>query len=293
MPVSFFVPTLLNVAASLKGKRSKICVGPQDHQTCFQKSKGGFYKYVDQALGQQKWFRRKNGTDHVLVASHWNVGTYFGPNTNPRSHNKPHLFPSLRACNLINRQGTKPIPYQGRFGLPSCYVGTFCPRRQISKVHDFAMIASLHEDRPDFGSRKQICDWLAQGNYSVSVCGHGQQCPALAESFYGFHARGDTWGSNRPMDTFLSKTVPLFTHPAQYEVLPPLVPWKKLTYLVNLSSQEAFQESLTTVLRLFPKDYLRKRAWIDYYMPILDHTTIYRFDAYMAAFAKLQGFQKD
>lgn len=295
----FFVPTLLNAAASMKGERPKICVGPK-HNKCFRENKGGFYEYVNQALGEQYWFQKNQGKDHVIVASHWAVGLYYGRHTYAKSYTKPNLFRNLRSCNVINRQGLKPTPYDGRYALASAYVGNPCPP-QRTKASDFTMIASLHPGNPDFQSRRDICEWISTANdsagseekkYSVAVCGHGLQCPALAQARFGFHVRGDSWGSNRVMDTFLSRTVPLFTNDFQYDILPPLVPWRKLTYLISVNNSREFYDSMDDVLSRKDAEYENLLTAIDYYMPIFNHTTIYRFDAYMAEFAKLQGIQK-
>jgi hypothetical protein len=74
--------------------------------------------------------------------------------------------------------------------------------------------------------------------YSMSLCGAGQQCPALANARLGFHVRGDTYGSNRLIDTLLSGTVPIFTFDEQYNVVPDWINWKLLSYFARVSHGE-------------------------------------------------------
>lgn len=290
----FYVPLLLNAVAE-----RRTCLHlQQDGRTrtkCFDRP-GAAYRFADKCLANSTYFQHSQGNNHVLVASHW--------------LDPPHKLPNLKRCNLINFEGRMPLPMQmipheepstKSFALPSFYVGQSCPFAAISssssititarweKTHDFALIATFKPGNPDFLDRQHICDWIrdiaTSTNYSVSQCGPGPQCPALAQAKYGFHPRGDTWGSNRIMDCLLSRTIPLFTHPRQYDLLPPFIPWKDLSYLINVSTQAAFDESLQEILAKPESDYWSKRLLIEDYMHLFDHTQIYQFDAYMAEFA--------
>eukprot|EP00980_Cylindrotheca_fusiformis_P031335 scaffold26197_cov201-Cylindrotheca_fusiformis.AAC.1 len=117
-----------------------------------------------------------------------------------------------------------------RHTFTSYYVGSGCELSE-EKPYDVAMIASL-KGNPAFKDRKNICKWLSSSNSTakVSVCGRGAQCPALAQSKFGLHAPGDTWGSQRLMDTILSGSVPIFTHVNQYEIAGHWIDWSQLSY---------------------------------------------------------------
>ena len=272
----FFVPFLLNAVAE-----RRTCV--QMNATwnkCFDRP-GAAYRFADKNLASSAYFRRSRGSDHVVVASHW-----LGP---------PHKLPNLKSCNLINFEGRMPLPFPNTSFIPSFYVGRPCvpldKKWDIPKTHDFAMIGTLKPGNPDFASRDDICKWLAQGGYSVSKCGQGDQCPALAQAKYGFHPRGDTWGSNRVIDSLLSRTIPLFTDHRQYALLPQFVPWKELSYLVNVTTRSAFQDSMNEILARPASEYKKKRRLIEDYMHLFNHRQIYQFDAYLAEFAKRLSLQ--
>jgi hypothetical protein len=203
-------------------------------------------------------------------------------------NNRKHLL----KCNLITFEAA-PAALAGeytnsnhsRIELPGMYVGKPCAFQQ-TKTADFAMVARLHPERSNFQTRRDICKWLQKGNYSISACGKvGAQCPALALAKYGFHARGDTWGSNRLIALLLSGTVPLFTDEAQYHILPDFLPWKELSHLVNVSSFDAFGKSLDAILNLPSQDYEEKLRLIAHYRDLVDHTSHVVFDRYMAEFA--------
>lgn len=120
----------------------------------------------------------------------------------------------------------------------------------------------------------------------------GDQCPALAQAKYGFHIRGDTYGSNRLMDTLLSGSVPLFTNATvQQEILPDFIPWAHLGYDVDITSEAALKADLSKLLAQSPDEYARKLKTIQHYRPYLDHTQSGQFDLYMAHFALQLGLQ--
>lgn len=275
----FFVPVMLNAAS----ERLTCLQLNSTWEKCFERPAAA-YRFADKNLGSSKYFQRSKGRDHVVVVSHW-----LGP--------PPAPLPNLNSCNIINFEGYLPIPYANTSGIPSFYVGRPCESLDIKewttpKTHDFALIAKLKPGNPDFASRDDICQWLSDGGYSVSKCGEGDQCPALAQAKYGFHPRGDTWGSNRVIDLVLSRTIPLFTDARQYPLLPPFVPWRKLSYIVNVTSRSAFKESLKDILIARPaSEYQEKRRLIEDYMHLFDHRQIYQFDAYMAEFAKRLSIQ--
>jgi hypothetical protein len=167
-----------------------------------------------------------------------------------------------------------------------------------------AMIASL-KSRPSFRDRKNICRWLnSSSTIKTSVCGPGKRCPALAESKFGFHAAGDTWGSQRLMDTILSGTVPIFTHLNQYEIAGKWIDWSQLSYYLpvhddsshpgpNLkvtrhsvrpqATQEVFLKKLQDILN-DTEGYARRHKAVVEHIPLFDYTTLYPFDTYMYLF---------
>ena len=100
------------------------------------------------------------------------------------------------------------------------------------------------------------------------------------------HFRGDTWGSNRLLDLLMTETIPLFTNEQQYNILPNFIPFREMSYLINVTTKEAFYESLDTILELPESEYQQKLNLIRQYAPYFDHTHVARFDGYMSAFAK-------
>lgn len=267
----FFVPFFLNAV-----NERKTCIPFNGtSERCFKRP-GHAYRYADEQLASSPYFQRSHGADHVVVISHW---------LRPLNKNINHLL----NCNIINFEGRIPLPLEGGLHLPSFYVGRGCDRRQ-RRTHDFVLVATF---RPllEFQDRENICQWLRDGKYSVSRCGQGDQCPALAQATFGFHARGDTLGSNRVMDLLLSRTVPIFTHPEQYNILPDFVPWKEMSYLVNVSTRESFDREVSRLLSIPKKELEEKLQLIDDYLFMFDHRQIYQFDAYMDEFAKLRNLQ--
>jgi len=103
----------------------------------------------------------------------------------------------------------------------------------------------------------------------------------LAQSRFGFHVRGDTFGANRLFDTILSGTVPIFTFKEQYDILPQWVDWKGLSYFVSITTEDAFTESLEPT----PKDIklgckinvLQHRDMLDWHSGIPFDIFIYDF----------------
>jgi hypothetical protein len=287
----FFVPTLLNSALQLvaqwKHRRGKrFCTNGR--RNCFKKSDQlKLFTMVNQSLTDSPWFQRSGGKDHIIVASHWH-SRVLGPEVG-----------AIHMCNSLifeNEVPTTATPYD-RVRLPGLYVGKACPKAP-KKAHDFAMIASLKHDDPDarqvtkdrFQSRKDICDWLRSNpnkrNFTVGVCGRGKQCPSLANARYGFHVRGDTWGSNRLMDTLMSYTIPLFTNEEQYKILPSFYPWKDVSYLVNVTNKRSFLASIDDILSRPQTEYLDKIRLIKENMHKLQHKRPYQFDLHMAELAR-------
>ena len=252
----FVVPSLFNLVTEWRFKG--ICYGP----ICGT----AIMNHTDMYLGRSQWFQRHQGQDHILVASHWaaewNVAKY----------------KNLKKCNVIGMENRK-WNHPDRAIMPSLYVGKPCPRQP--KQDGFAMIASMYQG-PAFQDRQQICKWMKSGHWndSMPVCGTGEQCPALSQARFGFHARGDTLGSNRLMDTLLSGTVPIFTLQGQYNILPDWIDWKKLSYFADVSSQDAFLASVDA-MAADEKAYQEKLKNVLDNRDLFDWRTGIPFDTYM------------
>jgi Exostosin family len=293
----FFVPSLLNAVLLLVAQwehrqGETFCTSRDNNGTevnCFDKSdQFRLLNQVNHSLTESPWFQRSSGKDHLIVASHWHARS---------------LAPDLGAIHMCNslifeRELPHLCPYD-RIRMPGMYIGRACPP-VAPKRHDFAMIASTHNDsdhpgkRNAFQSRRDICDWLGsshQRNVSVAACGGGTQCPALAQARLGFHVRGDTWGSNRLMDTIMSETIPLFTNEEQYRILPSFYPWKEVSYFVNVTDQGAFFASIDDIMSRPESEYLEKMRLIKENMHILDHRQPYQFDRHMADLARRLDLQ--
>jgi Exostosin family len=268
----FFVPTLLSVWTyhAMVHPPTGLCV----EGVCGK----ALLEQADKLLHESPWFKRSQGRDHIVVATHWQNTPLFDSPTS-----------SLYRCNLILFENREPRHFKaltgGRVRSSSFYVGTPCDETHDEKK-DFAMVATLKPDI-SFRSRSNVCKWLQHGqNYSVSHCGKGQQCPALGQARYGFHLRGDTWGSNRLIDTLLSDVVPLLESVEQILILPDFVPWLDLVYLVDVSSEANFHISMHGLLAKRDEEYQEKLANITMYKDIFDHTKGRQFDLYMKWFAQ-------
>jgi len=263
-------------------------------------------QYAEQVLGNSPYFQRSNGRDHIMVLSNW-----FGTSS---LCNRTRGSPIFSKMNMIGFEDVVWNP--NRITFPSTYVGNPCPPTTttgkqttdhedepqptvVEKTHDFVMVATLHKGnqrkKVNFNPRQNICKWLSKlkqqqhkdYNFSTSICGEGQQCPALAQTRYGFHVRGDTWGSNRLMDTILSSTVPIFTSPEQYKILPDWIDWKVLSVEVNLTSKDEFQKGLDPIIKDMDGSlYQEKLQHVVSNRDLLDWRSGIPFDAYMYMFQR-------
>jgi hypothetical protein len=287
----FFVPTLLNVvsAMALNEEARKLCV---QQKKCFdsRRKKLQPFEYVDSLLGKSPYFQNSKGANHIIVASHFTSRIFADfPNIQKCHH---FIFETKVTGSMSGYDQPKANSTSStRLRLPSMYIGNPCPRNS-TKTHDFALIAQMIEADPAnhryplFQSRRDICSWLSLGNFSTSHCGSGaQQCPHLSNARYGFHVRGDSWGSNRLMDTLQSGTVPLFTNEEQYKILPDILPWREFSYLVNATSFDSFQASLERLLDLPESDYIEKARLIERFQPVFQPQHIFQFDRMMASLA--------
>jgi hypothetical protein len=259
----FIIPTLFNeLSDQLSYYKQDLCVGARCNTDLL--------KDTDEYLRKSPWFQRSQGKDHILTASHYS------------SHHYLQHYPNLGECNVI---GYHEIRWNDpeRITLPKIFVGTRCDSQP--KTHDFAMVASM-KNLSTFASRHKVCKWTKEANLSVAHCGRGSQCPALAQSRFGFHVRGDNFGSNRLLDTILSQTVPIFTFREQYQLVPPWIDWKGMSYFANVQNRSAFLSRLGELVDTSPSDYHAKLEYIRKNRDLVDWWTSVPFEIYMYVFAR-------
>lgn len=252
----FFVGGLFNLVVENQAYSHKACcLG----NTCDDRL---VVRHLE-TVWQSEWYARRNGSDHVVVASH---------------------YASLK---LLKRHGIFDVMNVVRFEhnlfgqrchLASTYVGRKC--RSEPKRYDVSFVGAMHPTRAKFHLRRETCAWLkGQTRLSVGECGQRQShCPVVAQSRLGLHMRGDTFGSNRLMDILLSDTVPVFTHPNQYSILPPFFPWRSMGMLADTTTRERFFESLVVIRSEVHRVDLRNTS------TLLDWTLPHLFERYMVAF---------
>ena len=188
--------------------------------------------YTEQVLANSTWFHRHNGNDHLAFQTvfHFRHPAFKGKS-----------FKHFLKCHLIQFGEDSKLNKDDRLMFPGMHIGNRCSRPSSSmpkslstattalststtspslpitstftttpntrmimedKKYDLAMIASIRKAK-SYQDRKNICKWTDEGNYSMSVCGRGVQCPALSQSRLGFHVQGDSLSSNRLFDTLL------------------------------------------------------------------------------------------
>lgn len=263
---------------------------------------------------------------HVIVRSFyssaydkWNSQLL---NRNPNFQRFLDAFKQMQVL-VFEAKDQFPNKQAGRHTFTSYHVGSPCQIYPESdgkeKPYDVAMIAQLHKEKPAFKNRRKICKWLSEinenagsnstGTIRVSVCGEGSQCPALAESKFGFHVAGDTYSSQRLMDTISSGTVPIFTHLHQYELAGGWIDWSQLAYYLPVhddtgkqkkngggrthavtrhsvratADKDIFDQRLRAILK-DEKGYRAKHQNVLEHIPLFDYTTLYPFDTYMYLF---------
>ena len=244
------------------------------HRICnlYNCDRHGIVRRAASFLENSTWFQRHGGRDHVVVSSHWKA-----------RDNRDNTADAFKRCNAITFEKTR-ISNTDRFNIPAFYCSLPCPL-DYKKTHDFAMVASMHIERRTHATRSQICKWLPAHNYSTGACGEGDQCPVLAQFRFGFHVRGNTFGANRLFDTMLSGTVPIFTFKEQYDVLPRWVDWESLSYFTNITTEEAFTESLDRILA-DTGGYKKKLHFFLQHRDMLDWHAGLPFDMFMCDFQR-------
>ena len=187
----FFVPVLFNyLDMESISKGEPLCW----NSMC----RNELLHYSSQVLQKSRAFQQYPER-HIHVRSHFGM-LYDWWKKKQQGNKGYNEFMTLSAqMHTISFEGRDYITNRNpdRLVLPTYYVGSGC-KQVDEKTHDVAMIASLHENRPWFQDRRNICLWLKKSSsITTSICGYGDKCPALAKSKFGIHARGDTWGSQR------------------------------------------------------------------------------------------------
>jgi Exostosin family len=231
---------------------------------------------LDQSLGNSKWFQRNEGKDHLATITYFGFAHQFVKGR--------RQYKNLMKCHVIQWGEEKKVNIVSRLAFNTFYVGTKCPLSP--KTSDLAMVAR-DKPRARFQSRRDICRWVKGTNYSMPICGAGQQCPALAEARFGFHVRGDTYGANRLLDTLLSGTVPIFTHQEQYDLMPEWIDWSQLSYFAPVTNKTTFLSSLHTILEDKEvsarklKNVVKNSDLFDWETPIPFDTYMYMLQAHL------------
>lgn len=244
----------------------------------------GLVEHMHAALDASKWFRRSKGRDHVLVASHYgaarqilNMPAFW--KCNWLAFERNWAFGEPRDVRRIGRDWVPPQVHD-RFFLASTYVGSPCPDVR-PKTHDMVFVGSMK-----FPHRTELCAWLKnQSLFSVALCGVGDQCPNLGLARLGMHVGGDTPGSKRLMDVFLAGGVPLVTEKAQYDILPPILPWRDMTLFRDRyrdNAQDRWNKGVAKALRKWQEvdDFNRAND----VMNLLDWQQPHLFHRYMSHF---------
>jgi Exostosin family len=271
----FIVPTMLN---SLMHNLERFCYMGK----CWEE----LVKVADDTLGQSPYFQRRQGKDHLLVASHSNPKKRLPKGYDSKKKSWTKYYPHLTSCNILGYYDLPSSRFNSykRLFLPKHYVSAPCqpmPGDTATailqhKTHDLAMISKMYTSTDGiYKDRHNICQWiLGQDgvyndtyssnsvstttatasptfyNLTMPICGRGSQCPALAQAKYGFHVRGDKLGSNRLADTILSGSVPIFTLEDQYKVLPQWIDWSQLSYLARADmGRDVFLQDMEEILR--------------------------------------------
>jgi hypothetical protein len=280
----FVVPILMNYF-------DEKAVHLRTHNLCFRGlCNKKLLESAGHTLNSSVWFQRYPER-HIVTTSHYAYARQWWQDRKPKI-----IRDTLYQMNAITFENLPTNVSPERRHFASYLVGGGCQNLGVvvdntttTKLYDLAMIAGF---KPEIEDRQKVCDWIRNGptnNWSMPICGKGDMCPTLAQAKLGFHVRGDTFGSQRLMDTILSGTVPIFTRIEQYGIQPPWINWTKLSYFINLdntSTPEEFQKSLHHILGHDDEQQQqgglqqRHQAVLEN-RKLFDWTTLFPFDTYM------------
>ena len=238
-------------------------------QVCWKGMCGSeLLEYTDAFLAKSAAFQAQQGNDHILDNGTWGWKLIGG-------HKR---YRNLMQCHWIGFGEAPKTNARNRQYFYKTYVGTKC--EDAPKSNDLAMVASQKPNDKRFQSRRDICNWLSADQFDWSVCGKGQQCPALAQSKFGFHVRGDSFGANRLFDTLLSGTVPIFTQREQYGIHPDWFDWDQVSYFADVTNEASFMASIENIVA-DKKGYEERHRNVLANRVLFDWTTSIPFDMYM------------
>jgi hypothetical protein len=307
----FLVPTPFNLLHErfIYSHKKPLCLEDVNHERIHKICNRAFIARVNSELGQSKWFQRHQGKDHIVIISHW-MWTHLW-----KKHVGTWNLKHIHKCNAIDWEGKlqENIDRSHRITFPSYYVGKACsPIPVAHKTQDFAMVTTLvrSDINMTFWDRMNICNWIQQKSltqeqalalatppttnmnakastnaleFKMEICGIGHQCPTLSQARFGFHAVGDTPGSNRPMDLLLSHTIPIFTRKEQYDVLPKWIDWDQISYFADVSNQTLFLQQLRNIVS-DQETYQQKQQAVERNSDLFNYETVVPFDTYMYMF---------
>merc|ERR1711908_251217 len=146
------MPSLLNIILGITDKL-ELELRDTERACCVGEICGiDLIRYVDRELGNYKYFRRSNGTDHVIVCSDWrcpflmekDYNNYRNTNSDgarirtmlKTPQYSPDLIENLNRCNSISFEENS--MRDDRCRIAKTYVGFPCPHEP--KAFMFAMV---------------------------------------------------------------------------------------------------------------------------------------------------------
>ena len=245
-------------------------------------------KRMDAFLNNSVWFKKSNGANHialnVLMRGGWILErAKFLPRCNVIQFEESGIVSKERP--IISKE-----VMHNRTMFKVFYVGKPCNSTAIEeKSHDFTFVGTMHKHKhglnKHFEDRRNMCEWLLnRTNRTVTVCGRAKSshCPHLSQSWFGFHARGDTKSANRLFDTLLSGTVPVFTLKEHYHCQPDWYKWDILSYFADVRNETKFLEDIDNMTKN-KTDIIIKTQNVRDNMDLFNWKTNVPFDIYMVS----------
>jgi len=283
----FYVPALMNVISVTSLNRSfryNYCVNNKCNYELFD--------VINKYLGNSKWFQRKNGADHIIVASHYGFNTIWEKKDEANfesmefSRKVANYYRNIFNCNkvIFEHASQGDIHNQDRINFPAMYVGKRCEDSNNEIRNRFVFLANFERS----AERKEMVEWIRKVTFTENQDLIGSDlefCPNIGYGKYGFHVKGDSYGASRLIDLILNGVVPVFTEQEQYNILPSWLPFRWISFYADVSSQHAFMVSLQEII-VDDSNYEMKHNAILKYKDLFDYETNFPFDMYMYHFAK-------
>jgi len=285
----FYVPPMMNMIAlgTLNGK-FKYCI---NKWMCNER----IYIKIHRFLRGSKYFKRNEGKDHIIVASHFGYNTKwlssYGGNQLSTAfvHRITKTYSSIFKCNKIGFENVNQpaIINKDRINFPSTYFSQPCQKESSPQRKSLQFIFVANMKKKMFSQRRNICSWLndTQLGHLSSLCGSGiPLCKHIQKAKYGFHVQGDTFGSSRPIDLIMNGVIPIFTQERQYDILPDWIPWRNISFFADVSSKDAFVDSIKKISSDKSMYEIKRQAILEY-QELFDLRKTAPFDMYMYMFA--------